>query len=177
MKITRYQDIPQFTRYPGYGVDVGWEYLEEHLDHYKAYNLNLDPDFQRGHVWTRQQQIAYVEYRLRGGFSGRELFFNHPGWNRGMKGSEEMVIVDGKQRLEAVRSFMRGDFPAFGTFSHEFTDKTHSLSHSFRFSINDLKTRAEVLQWYLDLNTGGTIHTDHEINRVREMLEKENGTK
>jgi hypothetical protein len=41
--------------------------------------------------------------------------------------------------------------------------------------VNDLKTREEVLQWYLDLNSGGVVHTEEELNRVREMLEKEKG--
>ncbi len=40
------------------------------------------------------------------------------------------------------------------------------------FQVNDLLTREEVLQWYIDLNTGGTDHTDEEINRVKEMLKK-----
>jgi hypothetical protein len=33
----------------------------------------------------------------------------------------------------------------------------------FVFAVNDLPTRAAVLQWYLDLNTGGVVHTSHEI--------------
>jgi len=39
--------------------------------------------------------------------------------------------------------------------------------------MNDLKTRAEVLQWYIEFNAGGTPHTEAEINRVRELLKKE----
>ncbi len=43
----------------------------------------------------------------------------------------------------------------------------------FVFCVNDLQTRAEVLQWYLDLNEGGVVHTSEELNRVRAMLAKE----
>jgi hypothetical protein len=39
--------------------------------------------------------------------------------------------------------------------------------------VNELKTRREVLQWYLDLNAGGVVHTTKEIERVRELLAKE----
>jgi hypothetical protein len=39
--------------------------------------------------------------------------------------------------------------------------------------MTDSKTRAEVLQWYLDLNTGGVVHTDEEIAKVERMLEAE----
>lgn len=39
-----------------------------------------------------------------------------------------------------------------------------------RFHINDLATRAECLQWYLDLNTGGTVHSATELDMVAELM-------
>ena len=49
------------------------------------------------------------------------------------------------------------------------------MSQCITLSINiaTLKTRKEVLQWYLDFNTGGVIHTDKEINKVKDLLRKE----
>ena len=38
---------------------------------------------------------------------------------------------------------------------------------------NNLKTRKEVLQWYIEMNNGGTPHTKEEINRVKILLETE----
>lgn len=34
--------------------------------------------------------------------------------------------------------------------------------------MNDLKTEKEVLQWYIDMNSGGTPHSNMEIERVKE---------
>lgn len=39
-------------------------------------------------------------------------------------------------------------------------------------SVNDLKTRAEVMQWYVDMNSGGTVHSAEEIDRVRSLIEE-----
>jgi len=47
------------------------------------------------------------------------------------------------------------------------------MKHDMRININDLPTRKDVLQWYLQMNTGGTVHTEEEINRVKMLLEKE----
>ena len=42
-----------------------------------------------------------------------------------------------------------------------------------KINVNDLPTRKNVLQWYIEHNAGGTIHTEEEINRVKELLKKE----
>src|SRR5438128_855129 len=127
---THFRDIPQFTKTPGYRVDVGWDYLEEWLaDHQKSDpKLDIDPDFQRAHVWTEAQQIAFVEYTLRGGTSGKQLYFNHPYWMNFRSGAQkkslyyDFVLVDGKQRLNAAMRFLHNEIPAFGSFRKDFTD-------------------------------------------------------
>jgi hypothetical protein len=44
------------------------------LDRYVAMGLQLNPEFQRGNVWTEEQQIKYIEYRLRAVISLVGLF-------------------------------------------------------------------------------------------------------
>jgi len=36
-----------------------------------------------------------------------------------------------------------------------------------------LEKAGEVLQWYLDFNSGGVVHTEEELKKVRELLESE----
>lgn len=167
----RFRDIPQFTRSAGYSVDVSWDYLPSHyLNYVQDYGLDVSPDFQRDYVWTAEQKVRYVEYILQGGMSGKDIYFNAPGWRHGETG--HFVLVDGKQRLDAVLAFLNNEFPIFGgAYRRDFEDNPGMLIASFKFHVNDLKTRAEVLQWYIDLNAGGTIHTPDEINRVRALKE------
>ena len=35
-----------------------------------------------------------------------------------------------------------------------------------KININDLPTRKDVLQWYLEMNSAGTPHTKEEINKA-----------
>lgn len=130
----------------------------------------MDPDFQRGHVWTPEQQVAYVEYVLRGGTSGNTIYLNCPGWPIS---TEDYVLVDGKQRLTAVMGFLRDEIKAFNYKHSEFTGKIRLSGPRFRWVVNNLPTRAAVLQWYLEMNTGGTVHSAAEINKVRQMLAEE----
>lgn len=39
-------------------------------------------------------------------------------------------------------------------------------------NVNNLKSEKEVLQWYIDMNAGGTPHTNEEIERVKQMIKE-----
>jgi hypothetical protein len=108
---------------------------------------------------------------LRGGKTGRVIYFNHPGWMRDYKG--DFVIVDGKQRCEAVRRFLIDEIKVFGSFYSEFTDKVRMANRTMRINVNSLRTRREVIQWYIDMNAGGTPHSRKEIARVQSLMEAE----
>ena len=176
-------DIPRFINPPNYSVTSSWRYLEETLEQWDtrtdripgALGLDLNPDFQRGHVWSEDKQIAFIEFCLKGGQSSRTILFNHPNWQGSYEGL--MVLVDGKQRLEAARKFVRNELPIFGgNCLQDFDDPAKLLRSSgaeFEFRINNLKTRRMVLEWYLQLNTGGVVHTTDELDKVRKLLEKE----
>ena len=169
---TRFRDVPQFTDAGHYQVNIAFDYLEEHLTRWNEGNLlDLSPDYQRCHVWTEKQQRAYIEYVLRGGHASRDIWFNCSSW---MKGFDTPIeLVDGKQRLEAMRKFLRSELSVFGgAYKKDFTDKMRMIRCDFLFHMNDLKTRAEVIQWYIDMNTGGVVHSLAEINKARKLLER-----
>lgn len=176
MKITRFKDIPKFTRDGSCEYDFDFKYLLEFIDtHVDMYNLQLNPDFQRGHVWTEEQQIAWLEFFLKGGKTGRVLYFNCPSWqgNQIKEGDyDDFVCVDGLQRITAIRRFMNGEIPVFGSYINEYEDEMSVMRDSIRLNINNLKTKKEVLQWYVDMNAGGTPHTNEEIARVQDMIKE-----
>lgn len=168
----RFRDIPQLTQCQASGVFVSLNYLETKVnDDIRDYGLQLNPDFQRGHVWTEEQQIAYVEYVLRGGQSGRDVFFNNPSWN--VRG--EYVCVDGLQRITALLKFVKNEIPAFGYFYLEYEDqRILSMRYGIYWHVNNLQTKKDVLTWYIEMNEGGTPHTKEELDKVRKMIKNEN---
>jgi hypothetical protein len=172
MKYKNFQKIPQITR-ANYKVHVPWNHLEKHLEHLKEGNTEviIEPEFQRAHVWTEEQQIKYIEWIMRGGESGKEILWNCAGWMKDFKGP--VYLVDGLQRITAVRKFLNNEVPAFGTLYKDFSGHLDIISCNFIFYVNDLENYEDVLKWYLDINDGGTIHTEMELNKVRLLLEKE----
>ena len=73
----------------------------------------------------------------------------------------DMVCVDGLQRLTSLRKFLNNELKVFGYYLNEFEDAM-LLKKRYRLliNINDLKTREEVLKWYIDFNSGGTVHSE-----------------
>jgi hypothetical protein len=163
--------VPQFPR-AHYQCHVGWGYLEQWLKDQSAYGLDLDPDFQRGHVWTRDQQRAYIEYVLQGGEVGQTLIFNCTNWDEPNKPGI-FVLVDGKQRMEAVRAFLRDEIAVFGDNVCSEMGRLTMTGPTFIVRICKLMTKADTLRLYLSINAGGTPHSKTEINRVRRMLADE----
>lgn len=164
-----------------YTIDVALNDLERWMQSQgEDSGTDLDPDFQRGHVWTPEQQTKYVEFILRGGQSQITLYWNHPAYMQERSAhcdlSNQLVLVDGKQRLTACLKFMRGEIAVFGHTIDQYddpVDRRIALGMSgarLRMNINNLQTRVEVLEWYLDLNDGGVVHSREEIERVRQLL-------
>ena len=165
----RWDEIPQLTACRNSGAD--WSLFKEFCDYIEreeAEGLVLNPDFQRGHVWTEEQQTAYIEYLLMGGLSGRTIYLNAKNIE-----VQDYVCVDGLQRITAMQRFYHDEIPAYGHRYSEFEGRLNSVRFTVRVVTNDLQTREEVLQWYLELNSTGTPHTKKELDRVKVLLNRE----
>ncbi len=165
-----------------YEVDCQWQHLAGLLERLgKDYGgLDLCPDFQRGHVWTQDQQRHFVENVLRGivSTSGLLVQFNCANWKLDYDETKSdlplgLQCIDGVQRMTAVSEFLAGRVHPFGLGLDDLENSSFSpinLSYRFRIAVHDYAWRADLLQHYLDLNAGGTPHPASEIERVRALL-------
>lgn len=172
----KFNDIPQLTKEGSYQVNMPLRYLLDKIKEWeedKYYQLQLNPKFQRGHVWTEDQQVAYMEFLLRGGKSAKVIYFNKPSWQSStiIEGYDDFVCVDGLQRLTAVMRFLNNEIKVFDTYYKDFEDKL-PMGIDLILNVNNLKTEKEVLQWYVDINAGGTPHSSEEIEKVKRMIDE-----
>lgn len=170
---------------PNYSVHVRISSIESTLQEYADNEgLELNPDFQRGHVWTEEQQIAFCESLVRCvlGEVGRTITFNAASWATYNRKSDsdldKIVCIDGLQRLTAVQRFYRKEFKIFkeefeGGVYWDFFKNTrydpNALGQGLIFNVFDMQYKKDVLDYYLAFNSGGTPHSKEEIYRVMEM--------
>lgn len=168
----KFSEIEKFKSWGNYQVNIPLEYLESHLERFAEQELELNPDFQRGHVWTEDQQRKFVEFFLKGGKSGRDIFFNCSSWMGGF--NTPIQCIDGLQRITACLKFLKDELEIFdGHKRSDFEDRIRMADVSFVMYMNNLKTKREVLEWYYELNSGGVVHSDEELERVKKMIEDE----
>lgn len=168
-----FNTIAKFTGDSRYNITQPLKRFDDYIEKQVAEDLILCPDFQRGHVWTEEQQISFVEFMLKGG-TVPPFRFNHPNWMGSFEG--DMVCVDGLQRITAIMKFLKNELPVFGGYFRNDIIDVDSVMHPIHLtiSVNTLKTEAEVIQWYIELNEGGTPHSKEEIERVKLLkLQKE----
>lgn len=170
----KWDEIPKFKEFGiinliNFGFVSYVDFVNEQIENY---DLQLNPKFQRGHIWTQEQQKKYIEFILRGGKTGRDFYFN---LNRK---TNEYVCVDGLQRTTAFMRFIDGEIKVFDQYFDDFCfTKRETGGNSlpeFRVNVymNYLESKKEILEWYVDLNAGGTPHTNDEIERVKKMIQE-----
>ena len=165
-----FKTVKKLTRQGSYTINVHLESLKDTIDRYiEKHKLQMNPEFQRGHVWTENQQIKFVEFILRGGKS-QPICFNHNDWMTFSRKDSEMFCVDGLQRTTALLKFLDNKLPVFGGYILSEFENFSLWNFDVEININNLKTREEVLQWYLDMNSGGTQHTKEELEKVKLLL-------
>lgn len=170
----KWDEIPKFKEFGiinpiNFGFVSYVDFVNEQIENY---DLQLNPEFQRGHIWTQEQQKKYIEFILRGGKTGRDFYFN---LNRK---TNEHVCVDGLQRTTAFIKFLNGEIKVFDQYFNDFYFTKRETGGNplpeFRVNVymNYLESKKEILEWYVDMNTGGTPHTNDEIERVKKMIQE-----
>jgi len=181
-KYTKFIDIPQSTQDGQWQCNFNLKEIVRQIKEWEEEGLEMNPDFQRGHVWNIGQSRAYIEALLQNrAKNARTIYLNHIGWMNGFDG--DFVCVDGLQRYTAIRMFIENKIDVFrtdkrdngyyygdGTYYNEFEDSIRICTATIVVNINTLQTKKEVLRWYIDLNTGGVVHSSEEIERVKKLI-------
>lgn len=158
-----------------HGCDFDIKYLKRGIT--EAWNIDTNPPYQRGHVWTNEQRSAFLGYWLQGG-TVPTLWVWEPPSRKEDSGEARPELIDGKQRLTALLMWWHDEIAANvdGRMIYaKDTDKRFRVHHMIHLTFVRLESRADVLRFYLRLNGGGTPHSADELTRVRALLSAETG--
>ena len=108
----KFSDIPQYINTGSWECNYSFEKLVKAIEGWSNgidtdVKLEMNPDFQRGHCWTENQQISFIESVLKGGAkNARVIYLNNPNWKHSDRTYKDFVCVDGLQRYTAIKRFI-----------------------------------------------------------------------
>jgi len=164
------KNVPDCT----YHVNIGIGWLNEAIE---QYSIDLDPPYQRGYIWTEEQESKFVGACLENYNTIPPFWFN---WKNKEFERDSCEVVDGKQRIKASLRWINNEIIAQCPcgikvwYKNLDTIDLRNISTGVMFNWNFVDLgRIAVMQFYIRLNCGGTIHTEEELSKVRKLIENE----
>lgn len=137
--------------------------------------------YQRGFVWSVKEKQLLID-SIYNNIDCGKIVIRKRGWQElekmAKKGERELSfndIVDGKQRLNAVISFMKDEFPdSLGNYYGDLSYMSQNmfLNHQL-FSYSELPENTpdeDILKLFLRLNFAGIPQSQEHINYVKSLL-------
>lgn len=119
------------------------------------------PPWQRGIVWTEEQQIRLLESAWRGLNIGTYTINRSPKY----EGRFDNLLIDGQQRLYSLQRYFKDQFPVFGYRWSEVTEvdrRGFLMSRHFSSYITKTDNENYLREYYNMMNFGGTAHKESE---------------
>ena len=135
--------------------------------------MTLDVAFQRNLVWTLEQKQSLILSILQqmpiGMFYINESFDNP---------NIDVVLYDGKQRFDAIKGFLYGEFPItinnqdYYWYDLKDDDVATILSTSISINTTNFDSEVDLINYYLLINQAGRSHTEGDIQIALNELER-----
>lgn len=124
-------------------------------------------DYQRGYVWDHRDEINFIEAVFAGRELGKFIFVRFP------YPDCEAEVLDGKQRLQAIRGYVQGFWRFEDRFFWELHPMDRHLFESTRVQFVDLDgaryRRSELLSIFLEVNAAGVPQSEEHLAVVRQL--------
>lgn len=135
--------------------------------------MTLDVAFQRNLVWTLEQKQSLILSILQqmpiGMFYINECLDNP---------NIDVVLYDGKQRFDAIKGFLYGEFPItidgndYYWYDLRDDDVATILSTSISINTTNFDSEVDLINYYLLINQSGRSHTKGDIQIALNELER-----
>ena len=141
------------------------------LHAYYSGGIDMNPSYQRELVWDEADKVALIDSIFHQVDIGKFVMVSLPY----APGGAWVEILDGKQRLNALVEFYENRFPYKGKFYNElhWRDRVHFEGYSIAWADCPEMSENQKLRYFLMLNTGGRAVSAEHLDKIRDMVVKE----
>lgn len=150
------------------------------LDKYFHFGIDVNPEYQRGNVWTEEQKVKLIDSIFNNINIGSFVFVEKKWFTDEHEITSEMFeILDGKQRLTAIIDYVSSKFPYKGKYWHELSPYSQSQFENQGILVGEMKlnrkdkeyNRKQVIEQFVRLNEGGTSMDKEILYKAKKMIE------
>jgi len=133
---------------------------------YRA-GVDVDVEYQRDHVWKLADKIALIDSIFNNIDIGKFVFVQ-----RDYSSDVFYEILDGKQRLTALKEFYEDRFKYNGYYYSELSrmDKYKFGNHGITMGYLENPNKEAIFETFIKLNTCGKPMASKHINHVKQLL-------
>ena len=139
----------------------------------KEYGIDLEPEYQRGLVWSDEQKWSLIDSIMKNIDIGKFTIIRRPwGKNHNKPATPKLYeMLDGKQRITTLWEFYTGQFKYKGLRYHELhpLDRSHFKNYRISYAECEPLTDEQKYRYFLKLNTTGVPIEQEHIERVRRL--------
>lgn len=162
--------IPVFGKKCNFGHTYT-QTLKSIIHTYYFFGIDLNPEYQRGNVWTLEDKVSLIDSIFNDIEIGRIVLMKRPS-----SGSRKHLyeMIDGKQRLTTLIEFFEDRFAYNGLKYSElnYVNKHQFNSTHIALIETDELTHEQILEFFIRVNTSGRPVDPVHLEKVKSMLKK-----
>ncbi|MDX9695802.1 MAG: DUF262 domain-containing protein [Bacteroidales bacterium] len=145
------------------------------INQYKEFGgIDLNPDYQRGHVWEQKHKQALIKSIFENIDIGKFVFIYRT-FEHGDSSGNFYEVLDGKQRVTAILEFYENRFQYEGFYFKDLCvqDRHHFENYMISYcQVNEKGFTDEMkYKYFLMLNVSGVPQDEEHIQYVRSLYE------
>ena len=148
--------------------------IESLLFYFYNFGIDMNPDYQRGFVWSDEDKEKLLDSVFCGIDIGKFVLISRP-QSKWLENDLSYEILDGKQRLNVLLDFYEDKLTYRGLTFSQLSMKDRNYFRNRMVSVATAKdvSRDAILRYFLALNRGGRVMDPEQIEKVEQMLKEE----
>ena len=135
---------------------------------YYKFGLDLNPDYQRGNVWSQDDKVLLIDSIFKNIDIGKFTIIKRPF----KENTQSYEILDGKQRVITLIEFFEDRFKYKGLKFSElhWRDQNHFENYSISYSEATNLSHEQKYRYFLNLNVSGKPVDPEHLDHVKKLL-------
>jgi len=169
------ESLPKFTIKDDMRLTFFQSQISSFSSNLYHFGVDMNPEYQRELVWELEDKQKLIHSIFNNVDIGKFVFIKRDYDSRKNATPHLLEILDGKQRLTAIKEFWEDRFQYNGFYYSELHPRDQSHFDTFLISMAEVTdpTKEQIYRYFLRLNTSGKTIAQSHLDKVKVLLHNE----